>query len=90
MFITYNLKDNIANILARFLTINDALPLGLPSSPLIANLICLDLDEALQGLADKHLARYTRYADDITISSNDILPQRKEVEDIFSQNDFCL
>lgn len=50
------------------------LPQGAPTSPALTNIICLNLDRRLTGLADKHGLRYSRYADDLTFSmSNDTL-----------------
>ena len=51
---------------------NDAgiLPQGAPTSPLLANLVCRNLDNELMKLAKKYKCIYTRYADDICISSN--------------------
>lgn len=45
-----------------------ALPQGAPTSPRLANLLCMRLDRRLAGLAASCGARYTRYADDITLS----------------------
>lgn len=44
------------------------LPQGAPTSPALTNIICLNLDRRLTGLADKHGLRYSRYADDLTFS----------------------
>ncbi|MFW2176513.1 MULTISPECIES: reverse transcriptase family protein [unclassified Moraxella] len=44
------------------------LPQGAPTSPALTNIICLNLDRRLAGLADKHGLRYSRYADDLTFS----------------------
>lgn len=44
------------------------LPQGAPTSPTLTNIICLNLDRRLTGLADKHGLRYSRYADDLTFS----------------------
>ena len=41
---------------------------GAPTSPLITNLVCLNMDENLFGLAKKYKQNFTRYADDITFS----------------------
>ncbi len=44
------------------------LPQGAPTSPALTNIICLNLDRRLTGLADKLGLRYSRYADDLTFS----------------------
>jgi len=73
----FNLKgelEPIAYILACLTTyqINDkrVLPQGSPTSPSISNVLCWRLDHRLSGLAKRFGADYTRYADDITFSSN--------------------
>ena len=49
--------------------INTVLPQGAPTSPTITNILCVKLDRRLNGLAKKFNITYTRYADDITFSS---------------------
>ena len=46
------------------------LPQGAPTSPIMANIVCLPLDRKCSGLAKRFGALYSRYADDITFSSN--------------------
>lgn len=54
------------------------LPQGAPTSPILTNLICRNLDRRLSGLAKRFGATYTRYADDITFSSiNNIYDEGK-------------
>lgn len=44
------------------------LPQGAPTSPAITNTLCLSMDRRISALAFKNGWRYTRYADDITLS----------------------
>ncbi len=46
------------------------LPQGAPTSPVLTNAICDTLDRRLTGVARRFGLQYTRYADDITFSSN--------------------
>lgn len=53
------------------------LPQGAPTSPALSNIVCLNLDRRLTGLANKHGLRYSRYADDLTFS----VPQKTKLSD---------
>ena len=46
------------------------LPQGAPTSPILTNLICRQLDKKLYLLSKKYHCAYSRYADDITFSAN--------------------
>ena len=48
------------------------IPQGAPTSPYIANFALYDFDITLSQYCEKHQANYTRYADDITISFEEI------------------
>ncbi|HUJ60993.1 MAG TPA: reverse transcriptase family protein [Kofleriaceae bacterium] len=47
------------------------LPQGAPTSPAITNALCLRLDRRVAGWARRRGLAYTRYADDLTVSSKD-------------------
>lgn len=46
------------------------LTIGAPSSPALSNALCYPLDERLAALSQELGVRYTRYADDLTFSTN--------------------
>jgi RNA-directed DNA polymerase len=51
------------------MTGNGPLPQGAPTSPVLSNMICSSLDNQLDAFARSNGLRYTRYADDITLST---------------------
>ncbi len=64
------LNTTIATILAQIACHDNELPQGSPCSPVISNLITHVLDVRLAQLARKYKCTYSRYADDITLSTN--------------------
>lgn len=64
----YGLTPELAHIVANFCCLQGRLPQGSPASPIITNLVCKRLDYRISGLAAKHGLTYTRYADDISLS----------------------
>ncbi len=72
----FNFNDEIATTLAQICCYKGYLPQGAPTSPIISNIICRRLDNQLLDLSKKGKFNYTRYADDITFSTNkSIIPQ---------------
>jgi RNA-directed DNA polymerase len=66
----FNLHPDVATVLAQIACHENKLPQGSPCSPVISNLIGHKLDIALARLAAGTGATYTRYADDLTFSTN--------------------
>lgn len=62
--------EPVANALALLVTFEGQLPTGAPTSPVISNFICLELDDDLAAFAVKNKLNYSRYADDLTFSTN--------------------
>jgi hypothetical protein len=84
------LSTAVADSLSRFVTIGGVLPLGLPTSPTIANAICTGMDIELHQLALNYHATLSRYADDISLSSNAVLPSLEELEECIKRNGFII
>jgi RNA-directed DNA polymerase len=57
-------------VIAQIACHNNALPQGSPCSPVISNLIAYVLDMHLVGLSSRVGCTYSRYADDLTFSTN--------------------
>ena len=102
----FNFPLQIANLLAGMCSMREmrvendgtkkayyVLPQGAPTSPIITNMICDNMDRRLAGLAKRFGLRYSRYADDITFSSMHYVYQKngefiKELERIITEQGF--
>lgn len=60
-----------STIIAQLSTYQNVLPQGAPTSPIISNLIFNIIDMRIINIAKKYKLNYTRYADDLTFSTND-------------------
>ena len=66
----FELNLAVATVVAQIACFENSLPQGSPCSPVIANLICHVLDMRLVKLARDVGCTYSRYADDLTFSTN--------------------
>lgn len=66
-------REKIAFTIANLCTEDGVLPQGAPTSPILTNIICKRLDKRLYKFATTYNAKYSRYADDITFSSNEFI-----------------
>ena len=65
----YELERSVAAAITKAVIFQNKLPQGAPSSPVLSNLVCTKLDAELQSLCSTNGCTYSRYADDITIST---------------------
>lgn len=66
-----NFPEDLCEILAGLVCYKGRLPMGAPTSPVISNLVTIPLDQDLQYLANKQKWTYSRYADDMSFSSQE-------------------
>ena len=66
----FNLEPKVATVIAQIACHDNELPQGSPCSPIISNLLGHLLDIRMVNLAKKTKCTYSRYADDLTFSTN--------------------
>lgn len=67
----FRLHEEVATTIAQIACYQNQLPQGAPCSPIISNFIGHMLDIKLNKMAKKGNCSYTRYADDLTFSTNE-------------------
>ena len=68
--LNFQCSRTVAICLAQLCCYQQKLPQGAPSSPVATNLICQILDRRILNLSKRYKVDYTRYADDLTFSTN--------------------
>ncbi len=66
----FGMGKSAAAVAAQICTRKNGLPQGAPTSPVLSNFIATELDRRLTRLAKQNGMSYSRYADDITFSTN--------------------
>ena len=69
----FELDPAVATVIAQIACYDNQLPQGSPCSPIISNLLGNIIDSRLLALARDTKCMYTRYADDLTFSTNERL-----------------
>lgn len=72
LFKSFGYNKKVSYYLAALCCQDGHLPQGAPTSPYLSNLICRPLDFRLKCLSKKKGLNYTRYADDLAFSGNNI------------------
>ena len=82
-------QKEISKSISKITTVNGKLVQGFNTSPTLANIVVHQMDLKLMELSDKDIS-YTRYADDLYFSTNSMLPNQKEIEQIINSFGFEL
>lgn len=88
IFLQIGFRKEISLKLANLVSVDGVLATGFATSPTLSNIACLNLDEDFKKLTSKHGFTYTRYADDITLSSDKEVPSKEEIKIIFGKYGF--
>lgn len=70
-------KDDLLNLIADIVTLEDKLPQGACTSPVVSNLVMARIDQRITKYCQAFHMRYTRYADDLLFSSDDFCYSEK-------------
>jgi RNA-directed DNA polymerase len=84
--------SQMADVLALLCTYQKSLPIGAPTSPVLANFACIEMDKELADFCMVNSIDYTRYADDLTFSCNDYLTENviQDLRIIINKHDFTI
>ncbi|MBP2619109.1 MAG: reverse transcriptase domain-containing protein [Chryseobacterium sp.] len=63
-------SEIISDLFSKLCTLNDQLPQGAPTSPFLSNIFMSDFDMFVADYCTSKNIRYTRYADDISLSGD--------------------
>lgn len=88
-FVAEGMPVSMADLLSRACTIDGLLRQGTRCSPTIANLVCLLMDQSFLRLEKAHECVYTRYADNLTFSGDQV-PSDDSVRAILESHGFKL
>jgi len=75
--------DSLFKRIISLSTYKNSTPQGFPTSPFLANIVLRGFDKKMDELAERHDCEYTRYADDITVSSK--IHRKGELQHIFQK-----
>lgn len=74
--------EEIATLYTKLCTYSGRLPQGAVTSPMLSNLVFREVDDKLVDICDRMGIAYSRYADDMTFSSNDLAALKELYEKI--------
>ena len=65
-------SSSVSTLLSKLCTLNNSLPQGAPTSPMLSNMVFKRTDDGIFSYCCKRGIMYTRYADDMVFSSNNL------------------
>ena len=68
LFAALGVPRDVREAIISICCVNNRLPQGAPTSPVISNMISLRMDRQIMGFCKTRRIKYTRYADDLTFS----------------------
>ncbi len=71
VFNSFEFREKVSNLLTNLCLLDGSLPQGAPTSPCLANLVFGACDEQIYALSRTSGITYSRYADDLTFSSDE-------------------
>ena len=77
-FLDYGIAPVYADGIIRCCAYDGGFPQGSPASPMLTNIIMFDADNMIAAYAEKHGFRYTRYADDMQFTLEEVTPKTEE------------
>jgi len=78
----FNYSNSTAQTLSGLFTYKGRLPMGSPTSPALSNFATIKLDNDLQKWSREQHITFTRFADDMTFSTNKVMLTKKHLESI--------
>ncbi|MCE2711403.1 MAG: reverse transcriptase family protein [Cryomorphaceae bacterium] len=86
----FKFNEHLSNCLALLTTYKGRLPQGAPSSPVLSNFAALSLDYKICKLCKTYAIDYSRYADDLTFSSQSFMPEafKNELNNLIEKEGF--
>lgn len=76
IFQSLGYNKDVSEMLSEICCLDDCVPQGAPTSPAIANLVLRKMDEKVSSLSQDYGHKYSRYADDLTFSSQDRIEEK--------------
>ena len=87
----FQFPENLATGLTLLTTFKGFLPTGAPTSPILSNFICMQMDIELEKFCALNNINYTRYADDLTFSMNEKFnDEMLDIISIINRNGFFI